>query len=72
MMDLLLEDVIEDDFPDPLEPPPVNPNVYPFSSPTFASFTKTTTTSKKSTGASTQQNGELEFMLSPPIVQTKT
>ena len=68
MMDLLIEDVMEEDFSDPysvmdIPPPPLDPKLYPFSS----AFGK----KKKSTGSSIQQNGEMDFMLSPPLIQGK-
>ncbi|XP_070181060.1 dual E2 ubiquitin-conjugating enzyme/E3 ubiquitin-protein ligase BIRC6-like isoform X3 [Littorina saxatilis] len=71
MMDLLLEDVMEDDYGDSfsimdIPPPPPEPKLF---SPYSSAFGKAP--KKKSTGASTQQNGELDLMLSPPLVQAK-
>ncbi|KAL8592605.1 hypothetical protein ACOMHN_026535 [Nucella lapillus] len=72
MMDLLLEDVIEDDFPDSfsvldIPPPPPEPKFQPLPSVFGGKLPK-----KKSTGSSSQQNGEMDFMLSPPLIQAKS
>ena len=69
MMDLLMEDLIEDDYPDSfsimdIPPHSLDSKMYPFSA--FGKAPK-----KKSTGSSTQQNGELDFMLSSPLSQAK-